>query len=130
MITPAAEAPSTYYKINNYVTFAWNYTSLLVTPSAVDVYATCTLNSATYPISTNMSVAESAAVTWDTGAYQANATVPLLTASYTLIVVEAGKAVTDIPGAGHLGVGQYPFAMYLSQPYTPLTGMMPCFPVQ
>jgi hypothetical protein len=123
MITPAVEAPATYYKIGNHVTFAWNYTSLIVTPSAIDVVASCSLNSATYTISSNMSVAETGSVIWDTHGYQATATVPLLTASYTLIVVEAGKAVTDLASAGHLGTTQYDFAMYLPQPYTALNGM-------
>jgi len=126
MITPAVEAPVTYYKIGNHVTFAWNYTSLVVTPSAIDVVASCSLNSATYTISSNMSVAETGSVIWDTHGYQATATVPLLTASYTLIVVEAGKAVTDIAGAGHLGTTQYDFSMYLPQSYTPLNEGFVC----
>jgi len=119
LITPAATT-TTYYKIGNHVTFAWNYTSLSVTPSAIDVIASCSLNSATYTIASNMSVQATGAVTWDTNNYQSS-TVPLLTASYTLIIYEAGKAITDIPGAGHLGSsGQYIFGMYLPQPYTPI----------
>lgn len=98
----------------------------MVTPSAVDVVATCSLNSATYTLSSNMSVKETGAVTWDTHGYQATATIPLLTASYTLIVVEAGKSVTDIASAGHLGAGQLPFVMYLPQPYTPLSAGYVC----
>ncbi|KAI7054330.1 hypothetical protein KC343_g23009, partial [Hortaea werneckii] len=59
MITPNA-LTSHYYKIGteagkNFVTFAWNYTSLSVTPSAVDVLASCSLNSQTYTIATNLS---------------------------------------------------------------------------
>jgi hypothetical protein len=125
LITPAPTT-TTYYKIGNYVTFAWNYTSLSVTPSAIDVIASCSLNSATYTIASNMSVQETGAVTWDTNNYQSS-TVPLLTASYTLIIYEAGKAITDVAGAGHLASsGQYIFGMYLPQPYTPLYGMFSC----
>ncbi|OXV12140.1 hypothetical protein Egran_00099 [Elaphomyces granulatus] len=121
LITPAPTT-TTYYKIGNYVTFAWNYTSLSVTPSAIDVIASCSLNSATYTIASNMSVKETGAVTWDTNNYQSS-TVPLLTASYTLIIYEAGKAITDVAGAGHLGSSsQYIFGMYLPQTYTPLYG--------
>lgn len=122
MITPGTSILTTYYKIGNHVTFAWNYTSLSFTPSAIDVYATCSLNSATYTIANNISVSETGAVTWDTNAYQATATVPLLTAAYTLVVIEAGKSVTDVASAGYLAPGTYDFAMYLPQPYTPLNG--------
>ncbi|KAL1967073.1 hypothetical protein VTN77DRAFT_3597 [Rasamsonia byssochlamydoides] len=119
MITPATTT-TTYYKIGNYVTFAWNYTSLSVTPSAIDVIASCSLNSATYTLTSNMSVAPTGAVTWDTNKYQATATVPLLTASYTLIIYEAGTNPSDVASAGHLGASNFIFGMYLPQPYTPL----------
>lgn len=120
MITPSAGA-ITYYKIGDYVTFAWNYTSLIVTPSAVNVLATCTMNSATYTLAGNMTVEQTGKVIWDTAKYQANATVPLLTATYTLFVVDVDKEIGDIASAGHLGsqIG-YSFGMYLPQPYTPL----------
>src|SRR5579862_8109686 len=44
MITPSALAAPSYYKIGDFVTFAWNYTSLSVTPSAIDVVASCQRN--------------------------------------------------------------------------------------
>jgi len=45
MITPAAtDASSTYYKIGATVTLSWNYTSVLVTPTAVVVQAYCNTN--------------------------------------------------------------------------------------
>lgn len=130
MITPSANAQPSYYKIGDYVTFKWNYTSLSVTPSAVNVVASCSLNQETYTISSNMSVGQTGAVTWDTGKYQATATVPLLTASYTLIVYEVGKSITDTAAAGHLGTtNRYIFGMYTPQPYTPL-GSGECFRIQ
>lgn len=124
MLIPTAGA-TTYYRIGQYVTFAWNYTSLIVTPTAVNVLATCTMNQATYTLSSNMSVEATGKVVWDTGEYQANATVPLLTATYTLYVVDVDKDIGDVASAGHLGsqIG-YPFGMYLPQPYTPLNGML------
>jgi len=95
------------------VTFQWNYTSLSVTPSAIDVLASCSINSATYTIAANMSVEETGAVTWDTGEFQATATNPFPVASYTLIVHDSSKDVTDVPSAGHLGAyAQYVFGMY------------------
>lgn len=124
MLIPTAGA-TTYYKIGDYVTFAWNYTSLLVTPSAVNVLATCTMNSATYTLTSNMSVEETGKVVWDTGKYQANATVPLLTATYTLYVVDVDKDIGDTASPGHLGSQNgYLFGMYSPQPYTPLNGML------
>ncbi|KAJ9298215.1 hypothetical protein DTO271G3_3820 [Paecilomyces variotii] len=121
MLTPSADAASTYYKIGDYVTFKWNYTSLSVTPSAVNVVASCSLNSETYTLSHNMSVHPTGAVTWDTGKYQASATVPLLTASYTLIVYDVDSNPSAVASAGHLSSeNQYTFGMYLPQAYTPL----------
>ncbi|KAI7221162.1 hypothetical protein KC333_g1946 [Hortaea werneckii] len=127
MITPNA-LTSHYYKIGteagkNFVTFAWNYTSLSVTPSAVDVLASCSLNSQTYTIATNLSISDpTQSVVWDTGKYQESATVPLLTETYTLIIHDAAKDVTATAGAGHLGSwSQFYFGMYTPQPYTPLS---------
>ncbi|KAJ5804861.1 hypothetical protein N7474_010748 [Penicillium riverlandense] len=122
MITPASSS-TTYYRIGQNVTFVWNYTSLSVTPSYVNVVASCSLNSETYTISSNMSVKPTGSVVWDT---DATMTVPLLTATYTLYVYDASKSLGDIPSAGHLSslVG-YDFGMYIKLPYTPL-GQFKC----
>ncbi|OQE39159.1 hypothetical protein PENCOP_c007G06419 [Penicillium coprophilum] len=121
MITPASSS-TTYYKIGQDVTFVWNYTSLSVTPSAVNVVASCSLNSMTYTLSSNMSVKQTGSVVWDTGKYQKSATIPLLTASYTLIIYDASKDIGDAASAGHLSSqnGGYVFGMYTPQSYTPL----------
>lgn len=117
MITPASSSTS-YYRIGQNVTFVWNYTSLSVTPSYVNVVASCSLNSETYTISSNMSVKPTGSVVWDT---DASMTVPLLTATYTLYVYDASKSLGDIPSAGYLSslIG-YDFGMYINQAYTPL----------
>ncbi|KAI5360969.1 hypothetical protein Slin14017_G091440 [Septoria linicola] len=120
MITPNAMTTK-YYKINDYITFAWNYTSLSVTPSAVDVLASCSKNQETYTLALNLTVEETQSFTWDTGAFQASATVPLLTETYTLIIHDAAKDVTDRPQAGYLGTyNQFTFGMYSPQAYTPM----------
>lgn len=121
MITPNVMT-SSYIKINNIVTFAWNYTSLSVTPSAIDILASCSLNQETYTIATNQSIAgPTQSVIWDTGAYQANATIPLLTATYTLIIHDAAKDVSSTPMAGYLGTyDQFTFGMYTPLAYTPM----------
>ncbi|KAJ5747956.1 uncharacterized protein N7511_009652 [Penicillium nucicola] len=120
MITPNALSTS-YYKIGQDVTFVWNYTSLSVTPSAVNVVASCSMNKQEYTLTSNMSVKATGSVIWDTGKYQSSATIPLLTATYTLFVYDSSKEIDDTASAGHLGsqIG-YSFGMYTPQAYTPL----------
>ena len=124
MITPAVISGPQYYRIGDWVTFAWNYTSLSATPSAIDVLASCAANSATYTITLNQSVSETGKIFWDTGAYQATATVPLLTNTYTLIIYAADSSISAAPKAGYLAAQQtFTFGMYTPQLYTPWTGM-------
>ena len=124
MLTPSALAQTTYYKVGDYVSFAWNYTSLLVTPSKIDVYVSCSANSATYTISNNASFAPTGNVVWDTSP-DATGTAPLLTETYTLVIYDAAEAATAVAGPGHLGVSnQLMFGMYIPQKYTPLAGKL------
>jgi len=120
LITPAATACSQYYKVGDTITFEWNYTSLSNTPSAIDIFATCSLNQATYTISSNMSVEETGKVLWDTGD-SANVSAPFPVATYTLFIHDAARDPTQVASAGDLGVfNQFRFGMYTPQPYTPL----------
>lgn len=117
MLTPASTAQTTYYKAGDEVTFGWNYTSLSIPPHAIDIYVTCTANSATYTISNNMTFHSSAKVVWDTKAEQTGAN-PLLTDQYTLVIHDAAKDVTQVASAGYLGAyRQFTFGMYTPQPY-------------
>ena len=122
MITPSALAQTTYYKIGDYVSFAWNYTSLSVTPSKVDVVVTCSENSATYALQTNATFTATDSVVWDTGA-DATGTAPLPMGSYTLIIYDAGAGPTAAAAAGRLGTtDNFEFGMYIPQKYTPRAG--------
>ena len=122
MITPSALAQQSFYKIGDQVTFAWNYTSLSVTPSAIDVVVSCQANSATYTLTNNASVASTGSITWDTQ-HDATGVAPLLTETYTLVIHDAAKDVTAVASAGYLGsYDQFTFGMYLPQSYTPLGG--------
>jgi hypothetical protein len=113
LITPALIDGPQYYKVGDNVTLKWNYTSLSVTPSAIDVLASCSLNGQTYTLTSNMSVQETGLFTWDTGEQYATATNPFPVASYTLIIHDSSKDITDIPSAGFLGTfEQYVFGMY------------------
>jgi hypothetical protein len=121
MVSPPPISGAQYYKIGDWVTFAWNYTSLKMTPSAIDILATCTANQATYTLAVNQTVKENEAgtVLWDTGAYQATATIPLLTEQYTLIIYEADSSISATARNGYLAVqSQFAFGMYTPQPYT------------
>ena len=129
MITPGVYDAATYHKIGteanrNIMTFAYNYTSLRKNPSYVDILASCSLNSATYTISANLSFPTNGTlqtITWDTGAYQATGTVPLLTETYTLVIHDAAKDIDATPQSGYLGTwSQLTFGMYVGQEYTPL----------
>ncbi|KAL9598333.1 MAG: hypothetical protein Q9219_004561 [cf. Caloplaca sp. 3 TL-2023] len=124
MITPSALAVTSYYKVSDYVTFAWNYTSLSVKPSKIDVFVSCQSNSATYTLLSNATFEPTAKVVWDTKP-EASGTAPLLTETYTLVIHDASKDVTAIPQAGHLGsYNQFYFGMYTPQPYTALSGKL------
>ena len=122
MITPSALAQTTYYKIGDYVSFAWNYTSLSVTPSKVDVIVTCAENSATYALQTNATFKATDSVVWDTGA-DATGTAPLPMGSYTLVIYDAGAGPTAAAAAGRLGTtDNFEFGMYIPKKYTPRAG--------
>lgn len=119
MLTPATTAATTYYKVGDYVTFGWNYTSLSVTPSHIDVYVTCTANSATYTVANNASYDPKGHAVWNTSA-DATGKAPLLTDQYTLVIHDAAKDVTAVASAGYLGAyDQFTFGMYTPQPYVP-----------
>ncbi|MCJ1321899.1 hypothetical protein MMC15_007244 [Xylographa vitiligo] len=120
MLTPAAIAPASYYKIGDQITFGWNYTSLIVTPTAIDILATCSGCVSAYTLANNASVKETGSVVWDTSGY-ATGTNPLLTESYTLIIHDAAQPTTAAAQAGYLGTyDSFMFGMYIPQPYSDL----------
>ncbi|KAL2068396.1 hypothetical protein VTL71DRAFT_16494 [Oculimacula yallundae] len=122
LLTPDARSTS-FYKIGDHVTFAWNYTSLSATPTAINILASCSANSQTYTLAMNQTVSNATgALTWDTGAYQATAVQnPLLTQTYTLIIYDADTSVSAAAAAGYLATfNSYTFGMYVPQAYTPL----------
>jgi hypothetical protein len=127
MMTPALSSGSQFYRIGDYVTFGWNYTSLLATPTAIDILASCSANNQLYTVAMNQSVSPSGAATWDTGGYQATATVPLLTEKYTLFIYDADSSISAAAQAGYLApFNALQFGMYLPQAYTPLNDGFQC----
>lgn len=127
MVTPNPFAGEQFYRVEDYVTFAWNYTSLSVTPSAIDVLASCSANQATYTIAVNMSAQETKVI-WDTK-NTPDGQAPFLTEKYTLLIYDAESSVTAAPRPGYLGTfNQFTFGMYTSQPYVNWTGKPIRFP--
>jgi hypothetical protein len=121
MVTPNALAGTQFYKVGDWVTFAWNYTSLSVTPTAIDVLASCTANQATYTISVNMSATETE-VLWNTK-NTPEGQAPFLTENYKLLIYDSDLSATAAPRAGYLGAFTgFTFGMYLPQEYVSLKG--------
>ncbi|EEQ31971.1 hypothetical protein McanMca71_006866 [Microsporum canis] len=116
MVTPGVFDPSTYVKIGDKATFAWNYTSLVITPSAVDVVAYCQQNDHYYTITSNKTVEETGRVVWDTEPYK-TAGVRLLVEHYTLIVHDVKRGPTDPAPAGELGNSR-PFIFGVYSPHS------------
>lgn len=125
MVTPSAIAGPQYYKVGDWVTFAWNYTSLSMTPSHVDILATCTQNQATYTIAVNQSVKETGQVLWNTSEYAtpAEGKPVLLVATYTLLIYDSESSVSATAKPGYLApYNQFTFGMYTPQPYVKWAG--------
>ncbi|KAG6016749.1 hypothetical protein E4U43_003183 [Claviceps pusilla] len=115
--------PSGLYRISDYVTWSWNYTSLLGTPTAIDIIVSCSTASETWTLTANMSFATNVNYVWDTKQQANDAQNPLGNAMYTLIVKDSASAITQAPEAGYLGAYTgYTFGMYTGLPYTPYPG--------
>ncbi|OAQ68217.1 hypothetical protein VFPPC_04482 [Pochonia chlamydosporia 170] len=111
--------PSGLYKISDYVTWSWNYTSLLGTPTAIDILVSCSVASETWTLTGNMSFATSVKYVWDTKQQANDVKSPLGVQTYTLIVKDSDAQITQAPEPGYLGAyASYTFGMYTGQPYT------------
>ncbi|OAA65055.1 hypothetical protein ISF_04465 [Cordyceps fumosorosea ARSEF 2679] len=119
MIVPANTALGTaLYKISDYVTFSWNYTSLQGTPTAVDVLASCSTARATWTLTGNMTFATSVEYVWDTKVQANDPNQPLLTEQYSLIIKDSDISMTDTPEPGYLGVSTaLSFGLYSGKAY-------------
>lgn len=128
MVIPATTNIMELYKIGDFVTWKWNYTSLQATPTAVDVLASCSFATRTFTLTQNMTFQTLGSYTWDTGAYQSsNIASPLLTEEYTLIIYDADSSVSATAEAGYLDTYDgFTFGMYAPQSYTPLADGWTC----
>jgi hypothetical protein len=121
LITPASTVSATYVKIGQNATFEWHYTSLSVTPNALNVEIYCSLNSQTYTVTTGLD-AKATTLVFDTANLEANQSVNLLTSKYTMYIYDQSSNVSAVPHAGYLATFEYPFGMYIPQSYTPWPG--------
>ncbi|UKZ68913.1 uncharacterized protein TrAtP1_009931 [Trichoderma atroviride] len=111
-------AGAALYRIGDYVTWGWNYTNLLGTPTAIDVLISCSAVSETWTLTANMTFKTSVAYTWNSSVQATDVSQPLSNNMYTLIIKDSDAAVTQIPDPGYLGsYSQYTFGLYTSQPY-------------
>lgn len=110
------------YKLGDTVTWSWNYTSLLGTPTAVDVLVSCSTATETWTLTQNMTFEPTGAYTWDTKNYtDANKATPFPVAMYTLIVYDADSSISATAEAGYLSVySGFQFGLYTGQPYQDL----------
>ncbi|KAH9985662.1 hypothetical protein BJV74DRAFT_946212 [Russula compacta] len=129
-ITQPPETTVAFYKIapSQFITFAWNFSYVLSTPSHLTVSAICE-NGNTYPVGpTNGVIAGSAtSVVWDVyGWDQSNPNSPLAQATYTLeIFDERGPDSSRSPGLLQPNSG-LKFALYTPQSYTPIASGWQC----
>ncbi|KAL7896109.1 hypothetical protein HDV63DRAFT_235327 [Trichoderma sp. SZMC 28014] len=111
-------AGAALYRIGDYVTWGWNYTNLLGTPTAIDVIISCSAVSETWTLTSNMTFKTSVAYTWNSSVQATDVSQPLSNNMYTLIIKDSDAALTQVPDAGYLGTfSQYTFGLYTSQPY-------------
>ncbi|THG95792.1 hypothetical protein EW026_g5924 [Hermanssonia centrifuga] len=124
-ITQPPQTATSYFKIaqGNVITFAWNFTDLIVTPTHLTVSAICD-NGNTYPVGPSNGIIDGSAtsVTWDLYSFQqANPNTPLAQATYTLnIWDDRGPGSRMEPGLLQEN-SQLKFALYSPQAYTPLS---------
>ncbi|TRM60377.1 hypothetical protein BD626DRAFT_505163 [Schizophyllum amplum] len=125
-ITQPPTTATSYYKIaeNQMVTFGWNLTSVIATPTSITLSAICE-NGNTYPV--GIVDGDATELVWDIYSYQQdNPNSPLVQASYTLSMWDdRGPDATQ--RAGYMkSNNQLVFAMYTPQDYTSISDGWKC----
>lgn len=129
-ITQPPQTSTSFFKIaqGQYITFAWNFTSLLSTPTHLTVSAVCE-NGNTYPVGPTDGIIPGTAtsVVWDPYGYdQAHPNTPLAQATYQLTIWDdRGPGSPRQPGLLEPN-SALKFALYTPQPYTPLASGWQC----
>jgi len=129
-ITQPPQTATSFYKIapSNLVTFGWNFSMVLATPTHLTVSAVCD-NGNTYPVGPTDGIIPGTAtsVVWDVFSYQQNhPNTPLAQATYTLnIWDDRGPKAGRAPGFLQANTG-LKFALYTPQLYTPISSGWTC----
>jgi hypothetical protein len=125
LITQPPQTAVSFFKIspNQPITFGWNMTSVIVTPTHLTASAVCD-NGNTYPVGPSDGIIPGtvSSVVWDIYSYQQNnPNKPLAQATYTLhIWDDRGPGAARRPG--YLAENnQLKFALYTPQAYTPIS---------
>lgn len=122
---PPQTAAASYYKIapGNPITFGWNFTAIIVTPTALTVSAYCQSNGNTYPVGPTDGVIEGAAtqVVWNPYEYeQGQNAVRLAQAEYTIMIHDERGADSAIRGGYLTPYTGTKFSLYRPREYVPL----------
>lgn len=130
MTQPAATAQATFYKIaqDNFITFGWNFTDVIASPTSLTLQAYCSQNGFTYPVGPTQGIAgDSQEIAWNPYEYeQGQDATPLAEASYTLRVFdERGYDAAATPGYMRPYAGTV-FALYRPQKYVALADGWKC----
>ena len=131
-VTQPPQQSTSYYEIaqNEPITFAWNFSYIIATPTHLTLSAVCE-NGNTYPVGpTNGIIAGTAtSVVWDTYAYQtSNPQLPLAQAKYNL-KIWGDQGPNAQPAPGFLTPNSaVQFALYTPQGYTPIASGMLSLP--
>jgi hypothetical protein len=123
-ITQPPQQSTSYYKVaqNQFITFGWNFSYILATPTHLTVSAVCE-NGNTYPVGPTDGIIPGTAtsVVWDPYSYQtSHPNLPLAQAKYTLeIWGDGGPNAVRAPGVLTPN-SALQFALYTPQAYTPI----------
>ncbi|PFH49450.1 hypothetical protein AMATHDRAFT_130946, partial [Amanita thiersii Skay4041] len=123
-ITQPPQTATSYFKIapNSPITFGWNMTDVIATPTSLTVSAACN-NGNTYAVGPNNGIIPGTAteVVWDLYSYQQNhQATPLAQETYTLMIWDdRGPGAMRLPGFLQAN-SALKFAIYTPQPYTGL----------
>jgi hypothetical protein len=122
MTLPANALGVQLYKIGDWVSFGWNYTSLSVTPTALDILATNNANSVTFTLAQNQTFDATPRFYWDTS--NQSPETPYPQATYGLVIYDSDSSPSAAASAGYLAVyNSFKFIMYQKQDYHDETGI-------
>lgn len=121
MVTPAITDEFQLYPIGTQITWVYNYTGVLISPTAINIEAFCSRTQQLYTIAQNYSI-KATTVVWDTEEYQRTGNPQIAAETYTLYMYDNAVQKTSIPQPGKLGIFRtFTFAMYTPRGNTPLS---------